>query len=67
MDLGELRVLAAIVQDFATDGDHEAAHRAEARLLTATLEAIEAGTVDPRSAALVGLSTRDLKFHRWFA
>ena len=67
MDLGDLKVLAAIVQDFATDCDHEEAHRAEDRLHVACLEAIEQGAVDPRSAALVGLSTRHLKFHRWHA
>lgn len=63
--LEELREMAVDVAEMA--GDPEAAHGAEDALMEACLESIAAGAVDPKEAALIGLSTRALDFDRWYA
>lgn len=61
--MADLYAMAEFVRTVA--GDYEAAHGAEDRLHIACLEAIEAGDVEPREAAMIGLSTRDLGFPRY--
>ena len=60
--------MVAQVKAMADDGNNEEAHMVEDGIHTLVLAAIAAGTAeDPSDCASVALTTREIKFSRWYA